>query len=104
MGDALVTRVTVPGPGVIAQRGTFGRSVTRGASRGSGKTACRTTRTITREGTYTLKCRLNSMARKARLKGRLRVLARTTFTPTGGTGRTTARTVVFSSLKPRFTG
>ncbi|MFM8560920.1 MAG: hypothetical protein ACKOB9_02345 [Solirubrobacterales bacterium] len=66
--------------------------------------ACTATRTASRAGTYTLTCRLNSAARKARRKGALRLRVLTTFTPTGGTSRSAARVAVFRSLKPSYTG
>ena len=100
-GSSIVTRLRVPGPGKLSQRATYR---TRGARSSATGTACTTSRTANKAGTYTLTCRLNSAARKQRRDGRLRVAVRTTFTPTGGTARSTVRTVVFRSLKPRYTG
>ena len=100
-GSSIVTRLRVPGPGKLSQRATYR---TRGTRSSATRTACTTLRTASKAGTYTLTCRLNAAARKQRRDGRLRVAVRTTFTPTGGTARSTVRTVVFASLKPRYTG
>ena len=51
-----------------------------------------------------LTCKVNAATRKAQKKGKVRVLLRTTFTPTGGTARTVNRTVVLPSLKPKYAG
>jgi len=100
-GSTAVTRVRVPGAGKLTQRGRYR---TRGAGSSATRTACTTSRTAKKAGTYTLKCRLNAAARRQREKGRLRVVIRTTFTPTGGTARSSLRTIVFGSTKPRYTG
>ena len=67
-------------------------------------TVCAATRTPRRAGTYTVTCRLTAAARRAQLRGKVRVRLRTTFTPTGGTARTVSRTVVLPSRKASFTG
>lgn len=100
-GSSILTRLRVPGPGKLSQRATYR---TRGARSSATRTACTASRTANKAGTYTLTCRLNSAARKQRRDGRLRVAVRTTFTPTGGAARSTVRTIVFRSLKPRYTG
>jgi hypothetical protein len=100
-GSMAVTRVRVPGAGKLSQRGSYR---TRGAGSSATRTACTASRTAKKAGTYTLKCRLDAAARRQREKGRLRVVIRTTFTPTGGTARSSLRTIVFGSLKPRYTG
>jgi uncharacterized delta-60 repeat protein len=98
-GSSVRTRVGVPGAGKITQRGTY-----RSAGGRASRTACTSSKSASKAGTYTLTCRLNSAARAQRKKGKLRVRIRTTFTPTGGTARTQARTVTFTSLKPNYTG
>ncbi|MFM9127806.1 MAG: hypothetical protein ACKOTA_09680 [Solirubrobacterales bacterium] len=99
-GSTIRTRITVPGPGRLSQRGT--------RSRGSGAAAsvsvCRTSRVAGNAGTYTLTCAANRTTRSARRRGAVRVTLRTSFVPTGGTARTTSRTVTLSSRNPSFTG
>ena len=97
-GSAIVSRVRVPGPGRISQR-TYHR--TRKGRSSVTRVACTASRRASRASTYTLTCRLDSATRKQRSKGPVRVKLQTTFAPTGGTARTTRRTVVFPSLKPR---
>lgn len=98
--STITTRVNVPGAGRITQRAT--RSTRSGAS--ARALVCTTSRTASRAATYTLTCKANSATRKAQRRGAVRVLVRTTFTPTGGTARTISRTVVLPSLKPKYTG
>lgn len=93
-GSSIVTRIRVPGAGKITQRATYSP---RRASALATRTACTASRTVTRAGTYTLVCRLNPAARAQRTQGTLRLRLRTTFTPTGGTGLSRARTVVLRS-------
>ena len=100
-GSSVVTRIRIPGAGRMSQRGTYRAAAT---SSSATRTACTAARTAAGAGTYTLTCRLNSTARKQRRKGKLRVRIRTTYTPTGGTARSTYRTVTFGSLKPHYTG
>lgn len=97
-GSAIISRVRVPGPGRISQRASHR---TRTARSSATRVACTASRSASRADTYTLTCRLNSATRKQRREGPVRVKLQTTFAPTGGTARTTRRTVVFRSLKPR---
>ncbi|MBU6338266.1 MAG: hypothetical protein KGR19_10720 [Acidobacteria bacterium] len=99
---AIVTQVAVPGPGLIAQRAVLGA----GSSRASAAAArmCSASRNATRAGTYTVTCKLTAAARRAQLRGKVRLSLRTSFTPTGGTARTVSRTVVLPSRKASFTG
>jgi autotransporter-associated beta strand protein len=76
-GGALVSAVTVNGPGRIVQSAILPRA--RAAT-----LACRTTRAVTQAGTYRLACRLSPRARAALARGSLRLTLVTTFTPTGG--------------------
>jgi virginiamycin B lyase len=101
-GNSIRSRVTVPGPGKLSQRGT--RSSRSSSARASAASVCSVSRTASKAGTYTLTCKVNSATRKAQKKGKVRVLLRTTFTPTGGTARTVSRTVTLPSKKPRYTG
>lgn len=95
-GSTIRTRVRVPGAGRLSQRAT--RS-TRGAS--ARALVCTDSRRAARAGTLTLTCRVNSAARNARRRGSVRVLVRTTFTPTGGIARSTERSVVLPRRKSR---
>ena len=79
----------------MTQRATYSP---RRASSTATRTACTASRTATRAGTYTLVCRLNPAARAQRTKGTLRLRLRTTFTPTGGTARSSVRTVLVRGL------
>lgn len=98
VGTGIRTLVKVPGAGVIRQAGTF-------RSGGKVRQACGSgARTVSAAGTYRFRCRLSDAVRAARRKGAVRVRLLTTFTPSGGTARVVARTVVLRSLKPRFTG
>ena len=102
-GSTVRTRIRVPGPGRITQRGT--------RSRRSGAAArvlvCRDSKSARRAGSYTLSCRANAATRRAQRSGKVRVLLRTTYTPTGGSANTRSRLVTLPSRKPRpprFTG
>ena len=77
-----------------------------GSSRASvaSATMCSSSRSVSRAGTYTVNCRLTAAARRAQLRGKVRVRLRTSFPPTGGTARTVSRTVVLPSRKASFTG
>jgi hypothetical protein len=86
VGNALVSAVTVTGPGRIEQTATLPRG--RAASR-----ACRATRTVRAAGTYRLTCRLSPKARAAAARSGLRLTVVTTFTPTSGQTTTTRTTV-----------
>jgi len=101
-GSSIRTRVTVPGAGRISQRGT--RSSRSSSARAAAASVCSVSRTASKAGTYTLSCKVNSATRKAQKKGKVRVLLRTTFTPTGGTARTLNRVAILPSLKPKYTG
>ncbi|MFM9127805.1 MAG: hypothetical protein ACKOTA_09675, partial [Solirubrobacterales bacterium] len=68
------------------------------------RTACSASKSVARAGSYAISCRLNRAARAQRTKGPLRLVVRTTFTPTGGTPQTIRRTVVFRAVKPNFSG
>lgn len=85
---ALITTVTVDGPGRIVQTATTGASGRAKAIR-----ACRATRTAPKAGTYRVACRLTAKARTALKRGKLRLAVTTTFTPTSGTAATTRTTV-----------
>ena len=96
---SVITRISVPGPGTITQRGTYGASST--ARELATRTACSVSRRVRAAGTVTVTCTLNAAARRARTTGPLRLRVATTFTPTGGTARTTTRTVTFRALRPK---
>ena len=91
--SSVTTRIRLPGPGRITQRGTFRASAPR--------TACTTSRAVRGAATVTLSCPLVAAARAARATSPLRVAMKTTFTPNGGTARTTMRAVTFSRAKAR---
>ena len=88
------TTLTVPDEGRLKQ------SVS-GAARKK-VTLCSTTKAVKRAGTYTLTCLLGAKSRTALSAGALRLTVATTFAPTGGTARSTSRTVVVprTPLKP----
>ena len=99
-GSTISTRVRVPGPGQITQRGT--RSTRSGAA--ARALVCKDSRAAGSAGSYTLTCRVNAATRRAQLSGRVRVVLLTTFTPTGGTARTQTRVLTLPARKPSFTG
>lgn len=81
----LVTRIRVPGPGILTQSTLRTRIVRRG----SGKrkrlvTACRVRKRPARAGIVTLRCRVNAPARRLLSKRRIRFTVRYAFTPVGG--------------------
>ena len=80
------TTLTVPGEGRLKQ------SVSGVARKKA--TLCSTTKAAKRAGTYTLTCLLGAKSRTALSAGALRLTVATTFAPTGGTARSTSRTVV----------
>jgi len=88
------TTLTVPGEGSLKQ------SVSGVARKKA--TLCSTTKAVKRAGTYTLICLLGAKSRTALSAGALRLTVATTFAPTGGTARSTSRTVVVprTPLKP----
>lgn len=94
-GSSIVTRVRVPGAGTMTQRATYSP---RRTSSSATRTACTTSRAVRTAGSYTLTCRLNAAARGQRRTSTLRVRLRTTFIPTGGTARSSVRTVVIRPL------
>lgn len=100
-GNVLVTRVKVPGAGVISQTGTR-------ASRGKRVKACATEpRSVTRARTVSITCRATSATRAARRKAAVKVRLCTTFTPTGGIAETKCRSVTLAKIKakrPKYTG
>lgn len=88
------TTLTVPGEGRLKQ------SVSGVARKKA--TLCSTTKAAKRAGTYTLTCLLGAKSRTALGRGALRLTVATTFAPTGGTARSTSRTVIVprTPLKP----
>jgi hypothetical protein len=97
---AISTSLTVPGPGRLKQsvsgvarkKGKLKQSVTGVARKKA--TLCSTTKVAKRAGTYTLTCLLGAKTRIALSRGAIRLRVATTFAPTGGTARSTTRTVV----------
>jgi hypothetical protein len=99
VGSTVRTTVRVPGPGIVVLRAT--RNTTAAAR----LTACRTTRDVSRARSVVVTCRTNAATRAAQRRGAVRLGVTVTYTPTGGTARTsTARAVVLKSLKPSYTG
>jgi len=101
-GRTIRTLIRVSDPGRISQRGT--RPARSSSARAAAAAVCSTSKTAPKAGIYVLTCKVNAATRKAQKKGKVRVLLRTTFTPTGGTARTVNRTVTLPSLKPRYAG
>ena len=101
-GRTIRTLIRVSDPGRISQRGT--RPARSSSARAAAAAVCSTSKTAPKAGIYVLTCKVNAATRKAQKKGKVRVLLRTTFTPTGGTARTVNRTVVLPSLKPKYAG
>ena len=85
-GIALSTTLTVPGGGTLRQSVT-GRTRARA-------TLCSTKRSVQRAGTYTVTCLLSAKSRAALSRGAVWLTVATTFAPTGGSARTTSRTVI----------
>jgi hypothetical protein len=83
---AITTVLQVPGPGSV-------KVSTTGVAR-KRTTLCSTTKTATRAGTYTLTCLIGKRARIALSRGALRLTVATTFAPTGGSAKTTTRSLV----------
>ena len=96
-GGAIVTRLTVPGPGRIVQRAMLGASSSRASA--AAARMCSSSKSVSKAGTYSVTCRLTAAARRAQRRGKVRVSLRTSFTPTGGTARAVSRTVVLPSRK-----
>jgi WD40 repeat protein len=89
-GIVLSTTLTVPGGGTLRQSVT-GRARARA-------TLCSTKRSVQRAGTYTLVCLLGAKTRTALSRGAVRLTIATTFAPTGGTARTTRRTMILPRM------
>ena len=75
-----------------------------GARSAKALTACTSSRKLAKAGRYTLGCKLTSAVRSARRRGSVRVLLRTTFTPTGGAARTITRVVTLKKTSSGVTG
>ena len=100
--SSLQSVITTNGPGVALQQGSFSSLATaRSAKR---LTACSDSKKITKAGRYKLGCTLTSAVRSARRRGSVRVLLRTTFTPTGGAARTITRVVTLKKTSSGVTG
>lgn len=103
MGNSILTRVAVPGAGKLSQLGIF-RPRSGSGSSAATRTACRAKpRNPASASTVTMDCRLTTAARAERRKRAVAVRLCTTFTPTGGSARSTCRTVTLSS-RPHYTG
>ncbi len=103
-GNSILTRAAVPGAGRLSQLGTFRPRGGSGSSAAT-RTACRAKpRNAASASTVTLDCRLTTAARAERRKRAVAVRLCTTFAPTGGSARTSCRTVVLSSRRPHYTG
>jgi hypothetical protein len=83
---AITTVLQLPGPGIAKVSST-------GVAR-KRTTLCSTKKTATRAGTYTLTCLIGKRARLALSRGALRLTVATTFAPTGGSPKTTTRSLV----------
>lgn len=93
-GNAISSRVRVPGPGVIRQVATVvGSSGMARQAQHAVPRACATSRTATKAATYALACDLSQSLRPARFRRVVQVRLSVTFTPTGGTPRTVAYVV-----------
>ena len=101
-GSSLQSVITTSGPGVAQQQGSF--SSLSGARSAKALTACTSSRKLAKAGRYKLSCKLTSAIRSARRRGAVRVLLRTTFTPTGGAARTTTRVVTLKKTSSGVTG
>jgi len=93
--SAITSIVVTPGPGALSQ---VGSSVTNAAAL---LTLCKASAIATKAGAIKLTCKLSSAARKALRRGAMRVSLVTTFKPTGGTARSTRRTVTLKSQRPK---
>ncbi|MFM8884127.1 MAG: GLUG motif-containing protein [Solirubrobacterales bacterium] len=99
IGSSVTSTVRVPGPGRLVMRATRNSNV---AAR---LTACRVSKEVDRARSVVLTCRANAATRAAQRRGAVRLSVTVTYTPTGGTARTSAaRTVVLKSTKPSYTG
>ena len=100
--SSLQSVITTNGPGVAQQQGSF--SSLSGARSAKELIACTSSRKLAKAGRYTLGCKLTSAVRSARRRGAVRVLLRTTFTPTGGAARTITRVVTLKKTSSGVTG
>ena len=99
VGSAIATGVRVPGPGRLVLRAT------RSGNAAARVTACQATRAVTRARSVVLTCRANAATRSAQRRGAVRLRVTVTYTPTGGTARTSAaRTIVLKKTRPAYTG
>ncbi|MBU3674902.1 MAG: hypothetical protein FGM34_07640 [Solirubrobacteraceae bacterium] len=97
--STIATTVRVPGPGRLVLRAT------RNGNAAALVTACQAAREIDRARSVALRCKANAATRAAQRRGAVRLSVTVTYTPTGGTARTsTARTVILKSTRPAFTG
>lgn len=81
----IVTRIRVPGPGVLTQATLRPRIVTRGkVKRKRLVAACRVRKRPAKAGVVTLRCRVNGPARRVLAKRRIRFTIRYAYTPVGG--------------------
>ena len=97
--STIATPVRVPGPGRLVLHAT------RRSNAVALVTACQAAREIDRARSVVLRCKANAATRAAQRRGAVRLSVTVTYTPTGGTARTsTARTVVLKSTRPAFTG
>lgn len=101
-GEYLKTRISVDGPGRIIQRGW--RLSVSSSARTASSGVCSVSVDATKAGARHLACRINAATQRARTRGAVRVLLRTTFTPAGGTPRTVNQRLTLRGLEPRFTG
>jgi Divergent InlB B-repeat domain len=99
-GASILTRVSVPGAGTITQQGTYGAASQ--ARHTAARIACRASRTTAGATTLLLRCPLNAAARAARSTSALRVRIVTSFTPRGGSVRSTSHVVTFRARPPRL--
>ena len=94
-GKFITTQVIFPGPGKVVQVATTRRSTPRRSSEMAKKkartmTVCTARKTVATAGTVTITCRLSAKARAANKTQSLKVRLVTTFTPTGGTAKSTS--------------
>jgi hypothetical protein len=92
---AIRMALRLPGPGVAKL------SITGVARKRA--TLCSTKVTVKRAGSYTLDCLLGWRTRTALTRGALRLTIATTFTPTGGTSKTTTQSLILPRAPLRGT-
>jgi len=93
---AFTTRVTVTGPGRVAQIGLI--STTRAAGRAKAKAICSVNRRVTKAGAILLVCTLTPGAQALRRQTMLHVDLITTFTPVGGKTISSTRRITLPRL------